>query len=61
MTPEMIADWVRGGAAEIAQSQGSPGVQAPAEMERDLARRVSALHAVAERIYDRWCEALSRN
>ena len=61
MTGEMIGDWVRGGAAEIARSQGSPGVQAPAEIERDLERRVAALHAVADRIYDRWCEALPRS
>jgi GMP synthase-like glutamine amidotransferase len=61
MTEEMIREWVRGGAAEIAQSQASPGVQAPGEIERDLERRVGALHAVAERIYDRWCEALPRS
>lgn len=60
MTAEMIGDWLRGGAAEIAQSQASPGVQAPEEIERDLERRVAALHAVADRIYDRWTEGLSR-
>ena len=60
MTPEMIAEWVRGGAAEIAQSRDSPGVQAPDEIERDVERRTAALHAVADRIYDRWCEGLSR-
>jgi GMP synthase-like glutamine amidotransferase len=61
MTPEMIADWVRGGAAEIAQSQASPGVQAPAEIERDIERRVGALHVVADHIYDRWIEGLARS
>ena len=60
MTPAMISDWVRGGGAEIAQAQGSPGVQQPAEIERDLERRVAALHAVADRIYDKWTEGLSR-
>jgi hypothetical protein len=60
MTEAMIGDWVRGGAAEIAQSRGSPGVQAPGEIERDLERRLAALNRVAERIYDRWCESLSR-
>jgi GMP synthase-like glutamine amidotransferase len=60
MTPEMVSDWVRGGADEIAQSQSSPGVQKPAEIERDLERRTAALHAVADRIYDRWTEGLSR-
>jgi GMP synthase-like glutamine amidotransferase len=60
MTAEMVADWVRGGAAEIAQSRHSAGVQAPEEIARDLERRVAALHAVADRIYDRWSEGLSR-
>jgi len=60
MTPEMIADWVRGGAGEITQSQDSPGVQAPGEIERDVERRVAALHAVADRVYDKWSEGLSR-
>jgi GMP synthase-like glutamine amidotransferase len=60
MTAEMIADWLRGGAAEIAQSKDSPGVQAPAEIERDLERRLGALHAVADRIYERWIEGLTR-
>jgi GMP synthase-like glutamine amidotransferase len=60
MTPALIADWVRSGAAEIAQSQDSPGVQAPEEIERDVARRTAALHTVADRIYDRWTEGLPR-
>lgn len=60
MTGEMIADWLRGGAAEITQSRGSPGVQEPAEIGRDLERRLSALHAAADRIYDKWTEGLSR-
>lgn len=60
MTAEMIGDWVRGGAAEIAQSRDSPGVQAPEDIVRDLEQRVTALHAIAERIYERWTAGLSR-
>jgi GMP synthase-like glutamine amidotransferase len=60
MTEDMVRDWAREGAAEIAEARGAPGVQAPAEMARDLERRVRALHAVAERIYERWCEGISR-
>jgi hypothetical protein len=56
----MVRDWVRGGADEIERSRHSPGVQDPEEMQRDLARRVTALHAVAERIYHRWAEGISR-
>jgi hypothetical protein len=36
-------------------------VQKPALIRQDLERRVAALHAVADRIYDRWCEALPRS
>ncbi|MDH4095859.1 MAG: type 1 glutamine amidotransferase [Betaproteobacteria bacterium] len=60
MTGDMVRDWLRGGAGEIAAASGSPAVQDPAEIERDLERRIDALHAVADRIYDRWIEGLSR-
>jgi GMP synthase-like glutamine amidotransferase len=60
MTADMIGEWLRGGAAEIERSQDSPGVQSPAEIGRDLERRVAALHAAADRIYDRWTEGVSR-
>jgi hypothetical protein len=35
-------------------------VQKPEEIRRNLAPRLEALHAVADRIYDRWTEGLSR-
>jgi len=38
----------------------SPGVQRPKEVEKNLGERVSALQGVADRIYDRWTEGLSR-
>jgi GMP synthase-like glutamine amidotransferase len=60
MTEDLVRDWLRGGAAEIAASRDSPAVQDPGEIERDLERRVRALHAVADRIYDRWTEGLIR-
>jgi GMP synthase-like glutamine amidotransferase len=60
MTEELVRTWVREGAGEIAASRDSPAVQAPAEIERDLGRRVAALHAVADRIYERWTEGLTR-
>lgn len=60
MTEDLVRDWLAGGAAEMAQAKDSPGVQTRAEIERDLARRLAALHAVADRLYDRWCEGLSR-
>jgi GMP synthase-like glutamine amidotransferase len=61
MTGELVRDWLRGGAREIERSKDSPGVEQPAEIERDLERRVTALHAVADRIYARWIEGLARS
>jgi GMP synthase-like glutamine amidotransferase len=60
MTGQLIGDWLQGGAREIEESRASPGVQKPEQIRKDLERRVMALHAVADRIYDRWCEGLSR-
>jgi hypothetical protein len=56
----MIRAWYQSGADEIEAAKGSPGVMPAAKAERNLEERVSALHAVADRIYDRWCESLSR-
>ena len=60
MTQDLIEAWVRGGQDEIRQSAKSPGVQKPREMEKDMARRLEALHGVADRLYDKWTGNLSR-
>jgi GMP synthase-like glutamine amidotransferase len=60
MTEELIQVWARGGADEIKAAAASPAVQKPEEMERDLETRLQRLHEVADRIYDRWSENLSR-
>jgi hypothetical protein len=60
MTRELIESWLESGAREIAASRSSPGVQDPAEIRRDLEGRVARLHEMANRIYDRWIERLSR-
>src|SRR5688572_30929660 len=54
MTEELIRLWVSGGADEMRFASGSPAVQTADEIERDLERRLQALHEVADRIYDRW-------
>ena len=61
MTAEMIRSWSHSesGQAEIKASK-SPAVQQPREMERDVERRLEALHEIADRIYDRWTSFLSR-
>ena len=60
MTPDLVRAWLSGGAQEIEASKSSPGVQRPEEIERDVAARVTALNEVANRLYDRWTENLSR-
>jgi GMP synthase-like glutamine amidotransferase len=60
MTEELIRLWVRGGAEEIEAAKSSPGVQRPAQIVKHLAERVERLHRIADRVYDRWTESLSR-
>src|SRR5260221_596355 len=60
MTEALIGAWLSGGADEIRDHAASPGVQTPKEIEKNVAARLAALHAVADRIYDRWIEGLSR-
>ncbi len=60
MTEEIVRSWIQGGAAELDEHAGSPGVQAPQEIERELETRLQALHAVANRLYDRWTANLRR-
>ena len=60
MTEELVRAWLQGGADEIREHAASAGVQKPRDIEKNLAERLAALHAVADRIYDRWTEGLSR-
>jgi GMP synthase-like glutamine amidotransferase len=60
MTEELIELWVRGGADEIKASAASPAVQKPDAIARDMQARLQRLHEVADRIYDKWSERLSR-
>jgi GMP synthase-like glutamine amidotransferase len=60
MTETLIGDWLQGGAREIEESHSSPGVQEPGEVRKDMAQRVAALHAVADRLYDKWIEGIAR-
>jgi GMP synthase-like glutamine amidotransferase len=60
MTEELVRNWLKGGESEIGESAQSPGVQPPQEIEQDLARRLEALHEIANRIYDRWTANLRK-
>lgn len=58
MTEQMIRQWCRDGAAEIAAAVGNPAVQPPEAMQAGMGPKVAALNAVADRIYARWIEGL---
>jgi GMP synthase-like glutamine amidotransferase len=60
MTPELIRTWVSTGGEEIAAHRTSPAVLPPEEIEKDVEPRLDRLHQVADRIYERWTEGLSR-
>ncbi len=60
MTRELIESWLATGGDEIEASRKSPGVQSPEEIRRRMEDRLAALNAVANRVYDRWVEGLSR-
>lgn len=54
MNEEMVQEWCRVGAAEIAQSIASPGVQSIEDIERGLASKIKKLNAVADKVYAQW-------
>jgi GMP synthase-like glutamine amidotransferase len=60
MTAQMVRSWLSSGAAELREHGGSPAVQPPPQIERDLETRVARLNEVANRLYERWSEGLSR-
>ncbi len=60
MTAELVQTWLDSGAEEMAEHRASPAVQPREEIEKDLGPRLERLHQVADRIYDRWIEGLSR-
>jgi GMP synthase-like glutamine amidotransferase len=60
MTEELIRLWVRGGADEIRAAAHSPAVQSPEDITSDIETRLARLHEVANRLYDKWTESLSR-
>ena len=61
MTGELVHAWCRDWGREVqALAARVPSVQTPEEMTAGLEDRVGALHAVAERIYDKWVQGLNR-
>ena len=61
MTPDLIRSWCGDWETEVeALGRRMPSVQTPAQMTVALEDRVRALHAVADRIYDRWTDGLEK-
>jgi GMP synthase-like glutamine amidotransferase len=60
MTEDLIDAWLATGADEMQASCASPAVQEAEEIKRDVRERLGRLHEVANRIYDRWTENLSK-
>jgi GMP synthase-like glutamine amidotransferase len=58
MTAEMIASWLASGAREIRDHRASPAVQAAPAIEVEAPRRLTALGAVADRLYAAWIRNL---
>ena len=59
MTPEMIAEWVRHGAGEIARRRPQEAIQTGEEMLMAAPAHLPGMQAVAERLYGRWLEGLA--
>ena len=59
ITAELIESWCETGAGEIRDDLSrSPAVQTPAQMRKNLEERLEGLHAVADRVYERWTKRL---
>jgi GMP synthase-like glutamine amidotransferase len=62
MTADLIESWCETGTEEIEAGRGvSPAVQRPDEMRENIAAKLQALHAVADRVYDRWTASLGNS
>ena len=60
MTEELVRLWVRGGGDEMKAAAASPAVQSPDQIYSNLESRLERLHQVADRVYDKWTENLTR-
>lgn len=58
MTPEMIASWIGSGAGEVRESLASPAVQPVEKIQAEMAQKLPALSATAERLYKSWARNL---
>jgi len=59
MTGALVDTWLATGASEL-PIESTPAMQSAADIRRDLAARVAALHEVASDLYTRWASRLLR-
>ena len=61
MTPELVRTWCEDWGREVgALAQRTVSVQTPEQMTAGLEERTAALNEVADRVYDRWVQGLTR-
>ena len=61
MTPELVRTWCEDWRREVgALAQRTVSVQTPEQMTAGLEERTTALNEVADRVYDRWVQGLTR-
>lgn len=58
MTAPLVESWLAVGANELPE-RSSEAMQSAADVRRDLATRIDALHAIADDIYTRWASRLA--
>lgn len=59
MQTDLVREWCRVGADEIAEALSHAGVQPVTDIERSLESRIKALNQVADAVYSRWTERLA--
>jgi hypothetical protein len=59
MPRDLVLTWLSEGADELPRTS-SAAAQTAADIEGDLDRRLGALHAVADDVYERWATGLRR-
>jgi GMP synthase-like glutamine amidotransferase len=59
MTEQMIRDWCRVGADEIAANLNSPAVQTAEAMQAQMHDKLPQLHEVAEQLYRHWLTGIA--
>ena len=60
MTEQMIRDWCRVGANEVAANASSPAVQSTEVMQAQMHDKLPELHRVATQLYRHWLHGLAK-